>query len=89
MVKQDHYIIQNHQPDGITLCLLFIPIYPDQVVRKYIKLKTPTKMSTLVIKLARESLFGEEIMAGCTLKGKSDYDGLPTAKLLELKLYMI
>ena len=36
----------------------FIPIHPDQVVEKYKQWKTPSGMSRLAVKLARESYFG-------------------------------
>ena len=67
----------------------FFPLHPDQVVNKYLQLKIPAKMSTLAVKLARESFFGEETMGNCTPQGKSDHDGLPKAQLLDLKLYLV
>ena len=67
----------------------FFPLHPDQVVNKYLQLKIPAKMSTLAVKLARESFFGEEIMGNCTPQGKNDHDGLPKAQLLDLKLYLV
>ena len=43
------------------------------------------KTGELACKLARESFFGEELMAKCTASGYADKPGLPQAELLELK----
>ena len=37
----------------------FLPLHPDLVVKKFISLKTPSKMSTLVVKLAHESFLAK------------------------------
>ena len=49
-------------------------------------MKTPSKMSTLAVKLACESFFD---MEKCTPQGKSEYDSLPEANLYNLKLYLV
>ena len=67
----------------------FLPLHPDLVVEKYISLKTPSKMSTLAVKLARESFFGKNTMEKCTPKVKSEYDSLSEANLYDLKLYLV
>ena len=67
----------------------FIPLHPDQVVEKYPQLKTPSGMSRLAVKLARESFFGEKVMGLCTPQGRSDQDKLPREPLLRLKLYLV
>ena len=46
-------------------------------------------MSTLAVKLARESFFGDNTMEKCTPQGKSEYDSLPEASLYNLKLYLV
>ena len=51
-----------------------ILLLPDMVVEQYVTLKTPSAMSTLAVKLARESFFGEEVMKKCTPQGKTEYD---------------
>ena len=61
---------------------------PDLVVEKYYKLKIPSKMSTLAVKLARESFFGDELMAKCTVKGTREFGPLPEAELLKLKWFL-
>ena len=67
----------------------FIPIHPDQVVEKYKQWKTPSGMSRLAVKLARESYFGENVLGMCTPQGRSEQDKLPREPLLDLKLYLV
>ena len=45
-------------------------------------------MSTLSVKLARESFFGDDLMAKCTVKGTREHGALPEANLLKLKWYL-
>ena len=56
-----------------------------EVMAKYPKLLVANKVPTLAVKLARESFFGEELMAQCTVMGCRGYPGLPYDKLCSLK----
>lgn len=60
-----------------------IPI--DMVVAKYPKLRTVSKASTLAVKLAKESVFGEDVMRQCTVHGTRQLPGLPVKELFHLK----
>ena len=55
------------------------------VIMKYPKLRTVCKASTLTVKLAKEAIFGEDVMKQCTVAGTREYPGLPFDKLQELK----
>ena len=43
------------------------------------------KMTTFAVVLAREAIFGDEVMAQCTAKGSGEKPGLPHNELMELK----
>lgn len=43
------------------------------------------KVGTLALLLARESFFGEDVMAQCTTQGHGDKSGLPIVELMQLK----
>ena len=45
------------------------------------KVKTVWKAGALAVKLAKESIFGEEVQTKCTVYGARDKAGLPTAEL--------
>lgn len=62
---------------------------PDDVVSNYIKLKNPSTMARLSVKLAREAFFGVELMGKCTVAGQRGFDSLPEAQLYNLKLYLV
>ena len=57
----------------------------DIVIGKYPKLRKPSKIPTLGVKLALESFFGRSVLVRCTPKGCRDLPGLPTAELGRLK----
>ena len=57
----------------------------DIVIGKYPKLRKPSKIPTLGVKLALESFFGRSVLVRCTPKGCRDLPGLPTAELGKLK----
>ena len=59
----------------------FVPLHPDLVVEKYTAMKTPAAMSTVAVKLACESFFGEHVMEQCTPQGRAVHDSLPNVKL--------
>lgn len=60
----------------------------EQVIKKYPKLKTEGKAGTLACKIAREALFGVEVMKKCTLIGSRELPGLPVKELAQLKKAM-
>ena len=84
--KRRPRLLQYETPP--TLQSSFLSLHPDEVVEKYATLKTPSAMSTLAVKLARESFFGKEVMKRCTPQGKTEHDSLPDKELFELKLYL-
>lgn len=43
------------------------------------------KMGTIAVALARDSFFGEDVMARCTARGYGDKPGLPLDELMSLK----
>ena len=75
--------LNRHQPSRSSIL-----VHPDEVVEKNINLKTPSKITKLALKLAKESFFGPETMAQCTVAGMRDLDGLPETELCSLKLYL-
>ena len=60
----------------------------DLVINKYAKLKGPSKAGALSVKLARESVFGTEILTKCTVRGCRELPALPTEELAFLKQVM-
>ena len=56
-----------------------------EVILNYPKLRSPSRVGTLATKLARESFFGEEVLAKCTVAGDRDLPALPAAELHQLK----
>lgn len=65
-----------------------ILISPYIVVDKYKQLKTVSRMSTLSVRLAKESFFGKETMRNCTVRGTREHDALPAKKLSDLKRFL-
>ena len=63
-------------------------INPQAVVQKYPKLLKLSKISTLAVRLAKESYFGGTVMAGCTVRGVGDLPALPKTELDKLKTYL-
>ena len=55
------------------------------VLLKYRHLQTEQTMGSLAAKLAREAIFGEDVMKRCTPKGWTDLPALPQAELELLK----
>ena len=43
------------------------------------------KMTTLAVSLAREAVFGDDVLSQCTAKGCGDRPGLPHTELMLLK----
>ena len=56
-----------------------------QVILKYPKLRSPSSVGTLAIKLAREAIFGADVLAKCTVYGDRELPGLPVEELQQLK----
>ena len=57
-------------------------------MERYKKLKTVGNAGALAVKLAKESIFGEEVLTKCTVYGARDKPGLPIAELTRLKQAM-
>ena len=57
---------------------------PEDTIRKYPKLTVLSKVSTLAVKLARESYFGAEVLKGSTVAGCREYLPLSKNKLNEV-----
>ena len=56
-----------------------------EVLQKYPELQTDAKMGVLGVKIAREALYGDDIMKQCTPKGWHDLPALPQGQLFQLK----
>lgn len=55
------------------------------VLLKYPKLRGDSKAGTLAVKLAREALFGDDVLIRCTTFGNREHPALPVAELNQLK----
>ena len=60
----------------------------ETVIEKYKSLKSVGSAGALAVKLARESCFGQEVLAHCRLYGHTEQPGLPKAELFQLKQTM-
>ena len=60
----------------------------EEIVDRYPKLQTLCKAGSLACKLAREAIFGEEVLKQCTPKANRNLPGLPSKELEELKRVM-
>ena len=60
----------------------------EEIIDRYPKLQTLCKAGSLACKLAREAIFGEEVLKQCTPKGNRNLPGLPSKELEELKRVM-
>ena len=70
---------------AINRCAL---LKPEEVVEKYPKLLTPSKIPTLAVRLSKEAYFGKEIMGLCTVRGTGIYHALPEKDLADLKKFL-
>ena len=59
-----------------------------EVLEENISSRTESCAGTLCQRLAREAVFGEDVMKRCTPYGTQEYPGLPRAELYELKMIM-
>ena len=69
-----------------TLPQILLP--PDDIVDKYNKLKNPSTMACLLVKLAQEFFFELDMMGKSTVAGQRGLAGLPEAQLYNLKLQL-
>ena len=60
----------------------------EEIIDRYPKLQILCKAGSLACKLAREAIFGEEVLKQCTPKGNWNLPGLPSKELEELKRVM-
>ena len=60
----------------------------EEVVAKYRTLRGESKAGKLAVRLAKESFFGEDVLAKCTVGGRRDLPALPVDELNELKQTM-
>lgn len=63
-------------------------IEPEMVVEKYPKLVKRSKITTLAVRLAKESYFGKRMMYRCTVRGIGEFEALPQEKLMQLKAFV-
>ena len=56
-----------------------------ETLQKYASLRTESKIGVLAIKLAREAIFGDDLLRKCTPRGWNDMPALPQAELNLLK----
>ena len=57
----------------------------NDVLMKHPKLRCSSKIGTLAVKLARDAVFGDDVMARCTVAGERGLPGLPMKELQQLK----
>ena len=55
------------------------------IIRQYPKLRGDSKAGTLAVKLARQAIFGDDVLAQCTPGGSRDLPALPSDELNILK----
>ena len=57
----------------------------DEVIEANHKFTIKSKISTLALRIARDAVFGEEVMRQCTVMGNREYPGLPRPELFQIK----
>ena len=57
----------------------------ETILHKFSKLHCESKIGTLAVKLAKVSIFGDQVLLKCTVMGGRKLPGLPAAELMELK----
>ena len=60
----------------------------EDILQEYPKLKHESKAGTLACKLAKEAIFGSDVMKQCTPIGNRELPGLPEKELKVLKKTM-
>ena len=58
---------------------------PVLVIKQHPKLRGDSKAGTLAVKLAREAIFGDDVLAKCTPGGSGELPALPNDELNLLK----
>lgn len=58
---------------------------PNEIFVKYPNLHCALKAKTLAVKLARDAIFGDDVLIRCTVAGGRDHPGLPVNELSQLK----
>ena len=61
---------------------------PEDVVEKYSRFLTLSKIPTLAVRLTKESYFGTSIMAHCTVRGVGKFHALPEKELKDMKSFL-
>ena len=54
---------------------------PNEIFAKYPNLCCVSKAKTLAVKLARDAIFGDDVLIRCTVAGGRDHPGLPVNEL--------
>ena len=61
-------------------------VAPSGIFAKYPNLRCLSKVKkTLAVKLARDAIFGDDVLIRCTVAGERDHPGLPVNELSQLK----
>ena len=60
----------------------------ESIIERYPKLSTESKAGTLACKIAKQAIFGGDVMKQCTPIGNRELPGLPAQELKELKKIM-
>ena len=74
---------QEHPPSSAIDHIKLVPA--KVVIDRNLKLIDESEVSTLALKLARESFFGESTMIKCTFAGDQQLPGLPEHEVQPLK----
>ena len=61
---------------------------PDEVVAMHANLVKISCIPRLSVKLAKDSFFGTELMAACTVRGLGNYHALPKLELKQMKQFI-
>ena len=78
-LKNPERALASSEINHTTLCTV------EEVMAKYRNLKGEAKAPTLAVKLAREAVFGDEVLMKCTPVAGRELPGLPIAELQLLK----
>ena len=60
-------------------------VAPSDIFAKYPNLRCASKIKTLAVKLARDAIFGDDVLIRCTVAGGRDHPGLPVNEPSNLK----
>lgn len=62
---------------------------PEDVVMKYPKLASVSKIPTLAVRLAKEAFFGRYVMSFCTFRGLGSFHALPEKEVANMKAFLL